>query len=145
MQSPQFQTPDDAEAAFYNAFRRTDLGSMGSVWLQGEQSRCVHPGGDLLHGYGAVLESWRSIFAGARMPRIHVRVLDRFDAGTLSIHLIEERIGAAGRDDDLTRVLATNTYLHTADGWRLILHHATLPLVEAKGPSHPHRSEQRVH
>mgnify|MGYP001812872567 CR=1 FL=1 len=145
MPSPHFLTPDDTEAAFYNAFRRTDLGVMGSVWLLGEQSRCVHPGGDLLQGYGAVLESWRSIFAGAQMPTVRVRVLDRFDAGTLSIHLVEEHIGPAGQDEDLTRVLATNTYLQTTDGWRLILHHATLPLVAADSLHHPQSTEHRFH
>jgi hypothetical protein len=145
MPSDHFQTADEAETAFYNAFRRTDLGVMGSVWLPGEQARCVHPGGDLLQGYGAVLASWRSIFAGAQMPTVRVRVLDRFDAGALSIHLVEERIGPAGQDEDLTRVLATNTYLQTTDGWRLLLHHATLPLLDADSPPRPPAADQRVH
>jgi hypothetical protein len=45
--------------------------------------------------------------------------------------LVEERIGPAAADTSgLTRVLATNVYAHTGDGWRMVLHHATLPLVE---------------
>lgn len=129
-----FETAAAVEAAFYGAFADTDLTAMANVWHDGDEARCIHPGGDLLSGSGAVLDSWRQIFAGAAAPRVHHRLLHRTDAGALSIHLVEELIGS-GDDPErhLTRILATNVYRQTADGWRMVLHHATLPLVELRG------------
>jgi len=131
MADAPLDSPQAAETAFYRAFASTDLGAMARIWQSGTEARCIHPGGDLLQGATAVLESWRQIFAGAAAPRVHHRLLHAEMAAGLSIHLVEERIGPAGADaQGLTRVIATNVYRQTPAGWRITLHHATLPLVE---------------
>jgi ketosteroid isomerase-like protein len=147
MTDARLSTPDDAEAAFYSAFAGTDLGAMAQVWHTGDEARCIHPGGDLLIGTGAVLASWRQIFAGAAAPTVRHRVLHRAGTGDLRVHLVEERIGPQDADsDDLTRVLATNVYRRTNDGWRMVLHHATLPLVEPpQDPAEPTSAGGRLH
>jgi ketosteroid isomerase-like protein len=128
-----FDSPQATETAFYRAFAATDLGAMARIWLSGEEARCIHPGGDLLAGAVAILESWRQIFAGAAAATVQHRLLHRTTAPDLSIHLVEERIGPADATADrLTRVIATNVYRQTPDGWRILLHHATLPLVEER-------------
>lgn len=124
-----FDTPEELESAFYTAFEACDLASMGKVWHDDPRTRCIHPGGDLLQGYAAVMESWRSILASATPPVVHIRRLDQLRVDDVAIHLVEERIGPSGNRADLTRVLATNGYRRTADGWRLFMHHASLPLV----------------
>jgi ketosteroid isomerase-like protein len=138
--SASLKTPEAAEHAFYLAFANTDLGAMARVW-DADDVRCIHPGGDVLTGAAAVLESWREIFAGAAAPTVRHRLLHHAGAGAISIHLVEERIGPPGADAaGLTRVLATNVYRHTATGWRMVLHHATLPLVEEQ-PDAPRGDE----
>ena len=122
-------TPEQAESAFYAAFEACDLASMGEVWQNDSRTRCIHPGGDLLQGYAAVMESWRAILASAIPPVVRIRRLDRLRVDDVAIHLVEERIGPSGHRAELTRVLATNGYRRTADGWRLFMHHASLPLV----------------
>lgn len=136
MSDAPFSTADAAENAFYRAFAGTDLTAMARVWHDGDEARCIHPGGGLLSGAGAVLDSWRQIFAGAAAPTVRHRLLHRAGAGGLSIHLVEEQIGP-GDDPErgLTRILATNVYRQTTDGWRMVLHHATLPLVESQEES----------
>jgi ketosteroid isomerase-like protein len=131
MADTAFETPEAAEDAFYRAFAATDLTAMAGVWNNGDDARCIHPGGDLLSGAAAVLGSWREIFAGASAPRVQARLLHRSGTGDLRIHLVEEGIGPreAG-DGGLTRILATNVYRRTENGWRMVLHHATLPLME---------------
>ena len=130
MTDSAFQSPDAAETAFYAAFAATDLALMASVWLHADDARCVHPGGDLLQGYAAVMQSWHSILSAVEAPTIRFRLIDRLQSDGLCVHMVEERIGPAGEDSDLTRVLATNTYLRTDRGWRMVIHHATLPLVD---------------
>jgi ketosteroid isomerase-like protein len=127
--------PDAVERAFYQAFGTGNLALMGRVWLDGDDACCVHPGGDLLTGRGAILAGWRGILAGIP-PIVRFRVLRRQQAGDLVLHLVEQRIGPgaavtaadAARPPTLNRILATNAYRRTADGWRLVLHHASLPL-----------------
>jgi ketosteroid isomerase-like protein len=130
MTDSSFQSPEAAEAAFYAAFAATDLALMASVWLHADDARCVHPGGDLLQGYAAIMQSWHSILSAVEAPTIRFRLIDRLQADGLSVHIVEEHIGPAGQDSDLTRVLTTNTYLRIDRGWRMVMHHATLPLVE---------------
>jgi ketosteroid isomerase-like protein len=137
MADSPFESPDAVEDAFYRAFANTDLGGMARVWSGGDEARCIHPGGDLLTGPAAVLQSWRQIFSAAVAPTVRYRLLHRAAAGDLSIHLVEERIGPGDASDaQLTRVLATNIYRRTPNGWRMVLHHATLPLTEERG-GHP--------
>jgi len=133
MTDTPLESPEATETAFYRAFAATDLAAMARLWLSGEEARCIHPGGDLLAGATAVLESWRQIFAGAAAPTVRHRLLHSTAAAHLSIHLVEERIGRANADvEGLTRVIATNVYRETANGWRMVLHHATLPLEEER-------------
>lgn len=138
-------TPEAAELAFYQAFASTDLTAMARVWDDAEV-HCVHPGGDLLTGAAAVLGSWREIFAGALAPTVQHRLLHQSGTGDLSIHIVEERIGPGGADEArLTRVLATNVYRRTPAGWRMVLHHATLPLVGEERPQSPPEDPGRLH
>jgi hypothetical protein len=130
MPDPDLSSPDAVEHAFYRAFETIDLALMAALWLDDDSVRCVHPGGDLLSGRDAVLDSWRGILAGAERPMVRYRVLHRRQHGELAVHLVEERIGPAGADPrtGLNRLLATNIYQRTGQGWRMVLHHGSLPL-----------------
>jgi ketosteroid isomerase-like protein len=128
----RFESPDQVEAAFYAAFETMDPELMGEVWDTAEDTQCVHPGGDLLQGHRRIVASWQAIFTDARRPAIVYRPLDRKQAGELAIHLVEERIGARGERAPSNRILATNVYRRTANGWRMCGHHGSLPLATGK-------------
>ena len=137
-----FAGPDAVEAAFYGAFATTDLEAMARVW-SAEGAVCVHPGGTLLLGKDAVMQSWAEILSGAARPRIEHRVISRITGANLEIHLVEERIQPGG-DPAATpsRVIATNVYTAGPEGWRLRIHHASLPLMPARSAK---GSERRLH
>src|SRR5450755_4532073 len=59
-----FTTPQDAAAAFYQAFEAKDVEAMMAAWAEDEEIVCVHPGGPRLVGYDAVRSSWEQLFAG---------------------------------------------------------------------------------
>jgi ketosteroid isomerase-like protein len=144
--SPGFESPEAAEAAFYGAFAATDLGAMSQVWLEGDAAVCVHPGGALLVGKDAVMQSWSEILTGAAPPRIEYRLLNRIEAADLRVHLVEERI-QAGADPAAAPalVIATNVYARRPEGWRLSLHHASLPLLPARSAKGPEGAAPRLH
>lgn len=134
-----FETPDQAEAAFYEAFERCDATAMGRVWTDSEQACCIHPGGPLLQGSDAVLQSWGEIFSQARPPEVGFRVVQRQLTAELAIHIVEEAIRPAGGRDTPTRVIALNVYRQGPDGWHMLTHHASLPMMgqsQARGPVH---------
>lgn len=139
---PGFASPDAAEAAFYAAFAATDVTAMARVWLD-EDPVCVHPGGVFRLGKDAVMQSWAEILRGARRPSIEYRLISRIPGAELQIHLVEERIQPSG-DETVppSMVIATNVYALGPGGWRLRVHHSSLPLVPARSAK---GSERRLH
>jgi len=124
------ETPGAAESAFYAAFEALDGERMRELWAESADVSCVHPGGPLLTGRDAVVQSWVEIFDAADPPRMEYRVLRRRQAEDLAVHLVEEHIRASGSKPGAAAVVfATNVYTLTDRGWRLISHHASTPLV----------------
>jgi len=147
MKKSVFASPQDAEAAFYEALERGDIDAMMEVWADDEEVVCVHPGGARLAGYEAVLKSWAQIFASGQRLRVQVSHQVVLSGMMLTVHSVHENIAVQGPGREFaTRpsasVVATNAYLRTANGWRMILHHASpapaavqeSPRVQPSGP-----------
>jgi ketosteroid isomerase-like protein len=124
-----FATAQDAEHAFYQAFERADLAAMMAVWAEEDDIVCVHPGGARRSGVVEVRESWRQIFTQG--PRLRFRLSGRrvFSGRMLSIHSVYEHVSVAGDPRPANPVLATNIYLLTGRGWRMLTHHGS-PLAD---------------
>jgi ketosteroid isomerase-like protein len=130
-----YATPQDAEAAFYEAFQKRDLEAMMAVWSDDDEVYCVHPRGPRIAGIAQVRESWRQIFASAQQVRFQVREQHLLQAMMVSIHSVYEHITTS--DDPRARacVLATNIYMRTERGWRMMVHHASpAPALEQPEP-----------
>ena len=124
-----YPDPTAAEAAFYHAFRTLDLGAMRAVWLDSAEASCIHPGAGLLHGTEAIIASWASIFDNSQPPSVSPRLVQASADHNLAVHTVAEHI-SSGSGDSAALVIATNVYTRTPDGWRMLSHHASLPLVE---------------
>jgi uncharacterized protein (TIGR02246 family) len=126
---PPFATPEAAEAAFYAAFAATDLKTMAGVWDDGDDTLCIHPGGGLLQGRAAVMQSWMEIFSGARPPTIEVETVTTLVSGDIAVHVRAESIRPNGQPaEQASRILATNVFRRRDGSWRLVAHQASLPL-----------------
>jgi ketosteroid isomerase-like protein len=125
-----FDTPAAVEAAYYKAFTNTDIERMAGVWAEGIRVLCIHPGGELVRGKTAVIQSWMEVFANADPPVIEYRLVGNFEAAGLAVHLVEELIRPRGkRAEAANRVLATNVFVREGSSWRIAEHHASLPLM----------------
>jgi ketosteroid isomerase-like protein len=131
-----FATPQDAEQAFYKAFEQADLAAMMSVWAEEEDIVCVHPGGARQTGVVEVRESWRQILAQGPGLRFHLVGNRVFSGRMISIHSVYEHVTVAGESRPANPVLATNIYLLTDRGWRMLMHHAS-PLATAAPSKEP--------
>ena len=125
MSAKIFPTARDAQNAFYEALERSDLEAMMAVWSEDEDIVCVHPAGQRLAGQAQVREAWRQMFAGG--PGMRVRITQQVViAGVmLEVHSVHENITVPGEKRPRPPMVATNVYLRTAAGWRMIAHHAS--------------------
>lgn len=131
MISEVFSTPQDAEKAFYQAFESADLAAMMAVWAEEDDIVCVHPGGPRHAGVIEVRESWQQIFAHGPRLRFRLAGSRRYPGRTLSIHTAYEHASVAGDPRPANPVFATNIYLLTDRGWRMLMHHASPLAPEA--------------
>lgn len=134
MKKTLFASPQEAEAAFYEAFTKSDLDAMMSVWADDDEIYCIHPGGPRVSGMAQVRESWRKIFASGQTLRFQLRGQQNLHGMMLAAHSVYEHITITGETRARDPVVATNIYLRTERGWRMVAHHASPapPLAEAE-------------
>ena len=127
-----FPTAQDAENAFYEALERCDLEGMMAVWSEDDEIVCVHPAGPRLTGQDEVRESWSRIFAAGPRARVTIDRQVAIGGMMLAVHSVFENftLPREGRAQGAEQtqpvpVIATNVYLRTAAGWRMIVHHAS--------------------
>lgn len=123
MSHHKYETPREAEDAFYRAIEQADLNTMMSVWSDDDASVCIHPGAPRLEGRDQIEESWQEIFESG--PNMEFSVSDEriTQDSHLAIHLVREEIAIGG--ELVSVMLSTNIYHLAAGGWRMMLHHSS--------------------
>jgi ketosteroid isomerase-like protein len=117
-----YQSSEECEAAFYDAFRAGDVAAMQRIWSMDAASFCIHPARRPLIGPQAVMQSWGSILDGSGGLEVRFDCQRRIVNGSLAVHMGIEIIGATG--DEPSFVAVTNVYALTPEGWRMRGHHA---------------------
>ena len=130
-----FPTAQDAENAFYEALERCDLEGMMAVWAEDEDIVCVHPAGPRLTGHDQIRESWARIFSSGPRARVHITSQVAISGMMLAVHSVHENFAVEGEPRPTVPILATNVYLRTAAGWRMIVHHASPSPAQAEAPA----------
>jgi ketosteroid isomerase-like protein len=120
-------SPEDTEAQFYEALQQADLSRLMAVWSDEEEVSCVHPGGPRVVGLGAIRAAFEVVFAQGAIS-VHPERVRRVQTNETAIHQVLERVvveGSGGSGQQSAWVIATNVYLKTAMGWRMVVHHAS--------------------
>jgi ketosteroid isomerase-like protein len=120
-----YASAQEAEAAFYDAFGKSDLEAMMAVWADDDEIYCVHPGGPRISGLANVRESWRRLFSNGQTLGFQLRARHEIHGMMIAIHSVYEQITVAGQGPARNPILATNIYLRTDRGWRMVAHHAS--------------------
>jgi SnoaL-like protein len=125
----------DANDRFYRALESLDLPTMDAVWCQEGWVRCIHPGWDALVGWPAVRRSWAQIFQSTPWMRVTPTEVEVRIYGELGVVACAENITAGSEGDVGVAVAqATNLFLKTPQGWRMIHHHASSAPVQVTQP-----------
>lgn len=118
-------TADDIEAAFYEALQNADIEKLMACWADEDDVFCVHPGGPRLVGSGAVRAAFEAMFSNGNIQARPERIRKVESLGS-AVHNVLERVGVMTAEGPREAwVIATNVYHKTAQGWRMVAHHAS--------------------
>ena len=116
---------DDIEAAFYEALQSGDIDKLMACWADEDDIVCVHPGGSRLLGAGAIRTAFEAMFAHGSI-RAHAEKVRKVESMGASLHSVLERIEVMTEEGPRhAYVIASNVYHKTAQGWRMVAHHAS--------------------
>jgi ketosteroid isomerase-like protein len=118
----------EVEAAFYDALNRADIDALMLVWADDDEIFCIHPGGPRLHGHAAIQASWEAILT---QGGLEIRPSQLTETHNLmsAVHTVIE--GVTSHASEPAHLVATNVYMKTPQGWRMVLHHVSV----APGPA----------
>jgi ketosteroid isomerase-like protein len=116
---------DDIEAAFYDALQSGDIHRLMACWADEDDIVCIHPGGPRLVGAAAIRASFAATFSKGSIRAWPERAR-KTQAVACAVHSVLERIEMLTPGGPRQAwVIATNVYHRTAQGWRLVAHHAS--------------------
>ena len=120
-----FANSEAAETAFYDAIARADIDTLMTLWADEDEIVCIHPGAGRLVGHTAIRASWEAIF---ERGGVHIQPAQRHVvvSSMTAVHNIVEEIRRNDGEMPERHVLATNIYLKTPKGWRIVVHHASV-------------------
>ena len=85
----------------------------------------MHPGGSRLVGAAAIRASFESMFANGHIA-VEPQQVRRVESHSSAVHSVIERVRVqTTQGEQFAWVVATNVYLKSAEGWRLVAHHAS--------------------
>jgi ketosteroid isomerase-like protein len=128
----------EVEAAFYDALNRADVDALMALWADDDEIACIHPGGPRLIGHRAIRASWSIILEHGGL-HIMPSVLHETHNLMCSIHSVVEGVTAASGEP--AHLVASNVYIKTPKGWRMVLHHVSV----APGPVPVENPAQILH
>jgi ketosteroid isomerase-like protein len=116
---------DEIEHVFYEALQNGDIERLMNCWSDEEDIVCVHPGGPRLLGAAAIRATFESMFANGTIQAQPKR-LRKVESLTSAVHSLIETIRILTPEGPREAyVTATNVYHRTAQGWRMVVHHAS--------------------
>lgn len=119
-----FASPVECEQAFYDALEAADIDAITDLWLDDDDVVCIHPNGPRLVGVNAVRASWASILSNGAV-NIRATARKAVETPTVAVHnVVEQVVMTQGRRQQVVHVIATNAYVKTPAGWKMVLHHA---------------------
>lgn len=130
-QAPSFAailggSPDDVDAAFYEALQSGDTNKLMACWADDEEIACIHPGGARAIGTAHIRASFESLFANGAAVDARPQCVARWHSSHTAVHHLVESVSVMTSTGPGTALVTTTHVFHrTAQGWRLVVHHAS--------------------
>jgi ketosteroid isomerase-like protein len=127
---------DAIEAQFYEALQTGDLEKVMACWADEDEIVCVHPGGPRLVGNASIRAAFEAMFANGTIAARPENIY-KVESLTSAMHNVTERVALLTTDGTQEAVVvATNVYQRTAQGWRMVAHHASPGTAASHAEAH---------
>jgi ketosteroid isomerase-like protein len=102
-----------------------DIERLMACWANEEDMVCVHPGGPRMIGAVAIRNSFEQMFSHGPIRSFH-ELMHKLETITSAVHNLIERVEIhTSEGAQVAFVTSTNVYMRTAQGWRMVAHHAS--------------------
>ena len=119
-------SPDEVDAAFYEALQSGDINKLMACWADEEEIACIHPGGARAIGLGDIRASFEAIFADGAAIDARPQCVARWHSSHTAVHHLVESVNVMTSTGPGTALVTTTHVFHrAAQGWRLVVHHAS--------------------
>lgn len=118
-------TPEAVETAYYDALSRADIDALMALWADDDNIACIHPGSPRLIGYVAIRAAWEEILSHGGLT-IKAHFISGFNNMLTAVHHVVENTPHAKQTQPEMHIIATNVYVKTGLGWKILLHHAAI-------------------
>jgi ketosteroid isomerase-like protein len=116
---------DEIEAAFYDALQSGDIDKLMACWADEDDVVCIHPGGPRVVGVLAIRATFEAMFTNGSI-RAWPQQCRKMLGIASAVHNVLEKVEVLGPEGPTSAwVIATNVYHKTAQGWRMVAHHAS--------------------
>ena len=116
---------DDIEVKFYEALQKGDIDKLMTCWADEDEIVCVHPGGPRVVGVGAIRAAFDAMFAHGSIQASPLRTRKIVSLASAVHNVLERIVIMTDEGPREAYVIATNVYHKTAQGWRMVAHHAS--------------------
>lgn len=118
-----YDTPQEAEDAFYDALDEGDLKQLLSVWAESDDICCLLPMHPMIQGRQGVADVFTHLFSQGRGVSLAITHLGWIETDEFAIHQVEQTIQDPPSDTPPPPPFyGTNIYRKDNTGWRLIVH-----------------------
>lgn len=118
-------TPDEVEQAFYEALNQGDVQQLMACWAEEDETVCVRHGGARWVGPAVIRSAFEALFAQGAV-KTQPQHVQRIEALACAVHHLIECVSVRTPQGVCSIWLnVTNVYHKTAQGWRMVAHHAS--------------------
>ena len=116
---------DDIEQQFYEALREGNVEKLMSLWSDDDDIVCVYPEGARVVGPTAIRSAFEIMLANGAV-NVRAENVRRVQTHASAMHSVVEHLQVMTPDGPRTGfVIATNVYMKSMEGWRLVARHAS--------------------
>ena len=122
----EIEAVKEANQRFYDAFGALDIAMMEAAWEPSERAMCVHPGWRPIVDWDLIRDSWQRIFDNTTLMHFNLRYLNVVVQGDCGwVTCVENITSVLQGQASNFGILATNIFVRSPEGWRMIAHHAS--------------------
>ena len=116
-----FNSPEDAEDAYYDALENNDTATLSKIWIDGQDCFTLLPMMPPAIGKAAVEDAYKKLLEHTGNLDLTIKHIHWIKQEKFAVHLSTENI-TSENGQPATPIYTVNSYVNEPDGWRMFGH-----------------------